>query len=154
MDSYKHARDDRSRLYYVVSLRGGLQLAKCDGGLDLFGEGWESFAPAPPGWQALTGFGTDADRSVAGFRLATGDLGRLVGRPMPFWSVRVPYGALVPVSAALPVVRAVRSLRRRRRDRLALAGCCPACRYDLRATPDRCPECGWPGGRAAEAGAG
>jgi hypothetical protein len=44
--------------------------------------------------------------------------------------------------AALPslqVSRLVRSVRLRRRTR---AGLCPACGYDLRATPDRCPECG------------
>ena len=38
--------------------------------------------------------------------------------------------------------------RRRRLVRRVVAGRCPACGYDLRATPGRCPECG----RAAAVG--
>ena len=41
--------------------------------------------------------------------------------------------------AALPLARGALFIRRRRRNR---EGHCAKCGYDLRATPDRCPECG------------
>jgi hypothetical protein len=50
-----------------------------------------------------------------------------------------PHWSLVLLTAAGP---AAWYARRRRRLRSRSLGHCPACGYDLRATPDRCPECG------------
>ena len=55
---------------------------------------------------------------------------------VPFWFIAL--AALAP-----PALAAARAARRRRRAR---AGRCRACGYDLRASPDRCPECGAAGG--------
>ena len=52
---------------------------------------------------------------------------------------KVPFWIVVLATALLPAGSLV--WRRRRRGR-AHAGICAACGYDLRATPDRCPECG------------
>jgi hypothetical protein len=50
---------------------------------------------------------------------------------VPQWTVPAIFGPL-------PAVRIAGWFRRRRR---ADTHACPACGYDLRATPDRCPEC-------------
>lgn len=53
--------------------------------------------------------------------------------------VNTPYWFLVACCLAVAAL-AARSWRRRRR--VLLEGRCKECGYDLRATPDRCPECG------------
>jgi hypothetical protein len=53
--------------------------------------------------------------------------------------VLLPHWFVILATALLPAVWARRSWRQRRR---VAEGRCPACGYDLRATPDRCPECG------------
>jgi hypothetical protein len=52
--------------------------------------------------------------------------------------VEVSYGALVLILSLLPASWGVRRIGNRKR----LPNACAHCGYDLRATPDRCPECG------------
>ena len=57
-------------------------------------------------------------------------------------SVCFPYWAIVLISTLAPAMWWMGRRRRRERAELELAGRCAGCGYDLRATPDRCPECG------------
>ena len=78
------------------------------------------------------GFGApERDVSVLGVRYRSGKVLIMDVRllSLPFWAPVVAF-------AILPVVWVI---RRRRRPR---PGTCPKCGYDLRATPERCPECG------------
>lgn len=73
-------------------------------------------------------------------------INRWTSGPLAGWSVTLPFWFLIAV-AVFPatsffrrVGRTIRARNRRRR------GCCEQCGYDLRGTPDRCPECGTPVG--------
>jgi hypothetical protein len=54
-------------------------------------------------------------------------------------TVMLPLWAPATVTGGIGVAGAVIARRQRR---MILRGLCPACGYDLRATPERCPECG------------
>ena len=57
------------------------------------------------------------------------DFGSLPGITFPHW--------VLCTATGIPAMLLIRTSRRRRP-----AGVCPACGYDLRATPARCSECG------------
>jgi hypothetical protein len=79
--------------------------------------------------------GNDRFPGYAGFLLVRDRRGLIVGVPHPLASL------LLAVPAAYSFWR---------RPRRRTTGLCPRCGYDLRATPDRCPECGTPGPERSE----
>jgi len=99
---------------------------------------------APPLWLCQTGPVLDFVKEmadvghapVAGFFCyyfdAYGDSELQIVLPMAF---------TVALLAGLPLVAIALDLHRRRRARRGATNC-RSCGYDLRATPDRCPECG------------
>jgi hypothetical protein len=78
-----------------------------------------------------------------------GGIDASAGREYRVW--RVPDWFLTVLLAAMPV-RWLLGIAVRRLRPKTKKGRCPACGYDLRATPGRCPECGTAaGGEAAAA---
>jgi hypothetical protein len=59
--------------------------------------------------------------------------------PVNVHSVTIPLWSMACLSFGSFALLAAHAWRARRRRR---SGLCPDCGYDLRATPDRCPECG------------
>lgn len=112
-------------------------------------------APAWNGWGRATSFADGFNMShitarrthidYGGFRYETWRAG---ANSFSRWVV-VPLWPIVTLSALLPARWFLSARRRRATSRLGL---CPRCGYDLRATPDRCPECGAAPGRPVNVG--
>ncbi len=99
---------------------------------------WDS-TPASSALEAFR-FYARAVTVVAGFSTASGKMTSSYLSLEYHWrDLTVPFWFLCLLFAIVPTVHFATHIRRRRRQ---LAGFCKRCGYDLRATPDRCPECG------------
>jgi hypothetical protein len=70
------------------------------------------------------------------FRQKTHSPGMLALHPYEFV---IPYALIALLAAFVPAGLIINRFRKRRSGRDVT---CPQCGYDLRATPERCPECG------------
>jgi hypothetical protein len=118
-------------LYSFVSRRGGVTFARHDA--------WPR-TPGPSGWRVES---RGLNESMFTDDLPLGVLGLGVGFTFPEvdWWISVPYW-LIALTTAIPPARRLKRHRKSELERRRAACLCPACGYDLRATPDRCPECG------------
>jgi hypothetical protein len=64
------------------------------------------------------------------------------GKDRLLWNLVIPLWMVALGAAALPAYRGMLWRRERAERRRERSGCCPNCGYDLRASPERCPECG------------
>jgi hypothetical protein len=83
----------------------------------------------------------DVAHTAGGFELFSRDYD-ITTYSERLWSITLPLWFMILVALALPTRTARRLWRTRRATRRAAQGLCPACGYDLRGSPDRCPECG------------
>jgi hypothetical protein len=101
-----------------------------------------STLPAGAYWKATIVPGAVVDWRHGGVVVVTWDSGELKGS-IPTALIVLPHWLLAASAGILPLARWALAVHRRvRRARRVAAGLCLVCGYDLRGSPDRCPECG------------
>jgi hypothetical protein len=142
--------NDSQRFASLVSSAGRINFTWSDwGGKTVWQGGWGAdsrrrAAPDLPHWETLQL--AHGRRRFLGFEWSNGiypmaESSTYVSFFVPLYSLyAIPYWAILVFILAPFVLSGVYSaIHRRRRIRLSLCACCG---YDLRATPERCPECG------------
>ena len=132
----------------VLSDRGRLQLQAApncpfsDGGFRLL----HTSSPPAVGSFADSLTGADgvrwAQAQVVGFHPLSTPVYTIGGPDRLHADVWLPHWAVAASASILLVWWATSRVRRFRDGRRLRTGLCPACGYDLRASPGRCPECG------------
>ena len=116
--------------------------------------GWAFVAAGPPAGVRVPGL-TVQRQVMMRWRFGPGEAAQ--GIPVPpsrmvfdstVWRVRVEYWLPAVLLGLPPAAWVDRWRRLRRRAAVRAAGRCGGCGYDLRASPDRCPECGAAAGPA------
>jgi hypothetical protein len=128
---------DTSNLDLIAS-RGRAELSRVTGADPLTTGSWPRFAHyiAEPREVVPGKWGDPKEGLIPGVHYARGTAADASGITVQV--VALPHYFVAALTLALPAGRAVAGLRSRRFAK----GLCLRCGYDLRATPDRCPECG------------
>jgi hypothetical protein len=127
---------DQRRFFGALSMGGVLRFEH--GSYGAGRAGWNGVSyPTPEGglWGEVTAR-TRRGGALRNWGLAYARIDYRLDGTMVRHALYVPHWLAAAVMTVLPVLT-IRA-RRRRRD----SSICTTCGYDLRATPDRCPECG------------